>query len=245
MSKRKPRKRSQVATRTITSTEAVPPLQRRCGTMQVHMWLLEKNPEFRVRQGELERATTQRLRLGARAFTRMTPYRMSVVVHVVYNTDVDNVGDAQVQSQIDALNRDYRLQNADKSATPSVWAGLATDAMIEFHLAEQDPAGIAHSGITRTKTESLQFEDDDKVKSSATGGVDPWPTAKYLNIWVCKLGGGLLGYAQFPGGPSGPLLKFAPHLGRYRRLHWKRLRRRYPAGPASELWKTHFSAHFL
>ena len=24
---------------------------------------------------------------------------------------------------------------------------------------------------------------------------------KYLNIWVCQLSGGLLGYAQFPGGP--------------------------------------------
>ena len=25
---------------------------------------------------------------------------------------------------------------------------------------------------------------------------------KYLNLWVCTLGGGLLGYAQFPGGPA-------------------------------------------
>ena len=25
---------------------------------------------------------------------------------------------------------------------------------------------------------------------------------KYLNMWVCALSGGLLGYAQFPGGPS-------------------------------------------
>ena len=34
------------------------------------------------------------------------------------------------------------------------------------------------------------------------GGIDAWPTQKYLNIWVCDLGGGLLGYAQFPGGPA-------------------------------------------
>ena len=27
------------------------------------------------------------------------------------------------------------------------------------------------------------------------------PTS-YLNIWVCNLGDGLLGYAQFPGGPA-------------------------------------------
>ncbi len=40
------------------------------------------------------------------------------------------------------------------------------------------------------------------MKSTSGGGVDPWDAKKYLNIWVCTLGGGLLGYAQFPGGPT-------------------------------------------
>jgi hypothetical protein len=40
------------------------------------------------------------------------------------------------------------------------------------------------------------------VKSSATGGSDAWDRDRYLNMWVCSLGGGLLGYAQFPGGPA-------------------------------------------
>ncbi|MFC1835140.1 hypothetical protein ACFL2Q_10440 [Thermodesulfobacteriota bacterium] len=31
--------------------------------------------------------------------------------------------------------------------------------------------------------------------------MDAWPADKYLNMWVCNLEGGLLGYAQFPGGP--------------------------------------------
>ena len=39
------------------------------------------------------------------------------------------------------------------------------------------------------------------VKSAATGGANPWPADRYLNMWVCQLSGGLLGYAQFPGGP--------------------------------------------
>jgi hypothetical protein len=46
------------------------------------------------------------------------------------------------------------------------------------------------------------FGPDDSVKSRSTGGVNPWPADRYLNMWVCRLGGGLLGYAQFPGGPS-------------------------------------------
>src|SRR5439155_11449829 len=43
--------------------------------------------------------------------------------------------------------------------------------------------------------------DDDAVKSKAKGGASPWPTDRYLNLWVCTLADGLLGYAQFPGGP--------------------------------------------
>ena len=27
-----------------------------------------------------------------------------------------------------------------------------------------------------------------------------WNTSQYLNIWVCDISGGILGYAQFPGG---------------------------------------------
>jgi hypothetical protein len=30
--------------------------------------------------------------------------------------------------------------------------------------------------------------------------VPAWPCEHYLNLWVAPLGGGLLGYAQFPGG---------------------------------------------
>lgn len=40
------------------------------------------------------------------------------------------------------------------------------------------------------------------MKFSETGGADTWDTRRYLNMWVCGLGGGLLGYAQFPGGPA-------------------------------------------
>jgi hypothetical protein len=32
--------------------------------------------------------------------------------------------------------------------------------------------------------------------------VNAWPADRYLNIWVCTLANGILGYAQFPGGPK-------------------------------------------
>ena len=40
------------------------------------------------------------------------------------------------------------------------------------------------------------------MKSSASGGVNPISPTTTLNIWVCNIGSGVLGYAQFPGGSS-------------------------------------------
>src|SRR5439155_24262286 len=125
-----------------------------------------------------------------------------VVVHVVFNTPAENISTAQIKSQIAALNKDYRATNPDKSKVPAVWTGLVTDVNVQFALAKKNPQGQPTSGITRTQTTRTSFGSNDSVKSAATGGVNAWPTNKYLNFWVCTLGGGLLGYAQFPGGPS-------------------------------------------
>jgi hypothetical protein len=171
-----------------------------CGAMQVHQWLLEYDPGFRQRQHDLEHAVGERARV-ARAL-RTEPYRIDVVVHVVYNTEAENISDEQVGSQIAVLNHDYRAANPDRKKTPGPWKGFVSDCMVEFQLATKNPRGKPTTGITRTRVSATSFADDDAVKSSKTGGVTAWPTDRYLNIWVCSLGGGLLGYAQFPGGPK-------------------------------------------
>jgi hypothetical protein len=124
-----------------------------------------------------------------------------VVVHVVTSPGSEDVSDAQVRSQIGVLNNDFRSRNADISSVPRPFSALAADARIQFELATLDPRGTPTSGITRTATTVAAFTDDDAVKSSTSGGADAWATDVYLNIWVCRLAGGLLGYAQFPGGP--------------------------------------------
>jgi hypothetical protein len=183
--------------------EALPavPLRRTCGCMQVHNRLLEQHPQFRIALGALEAATNMR---RTRAFTEAAPpkvVKIPVVVHVVYLSPAENISIAQIESQIASLNKDYGARNADKSRTPSVWAGLVTDTRVQFALATVDANGNSTNGVTRTKTTKTSFGSDDSVKSVASGGADPWPSDKYLNLWVCTLGGGLLGYAQFPGGP--------------------------------------------
>lgn len=167
--------------------------------MECHHRLQEQDPDFRRRLIELEHDCTERM--AARQPLRVGITTIPVVVHVVYRTRRENITTAQVQSQINAQNRDFRAQNADRSRVPAVWSNLVTDTRIQFALATTDPLGNATSGITRTRTTRLSFTTDDSVKSRATGGANPWPTDRYQNIWVCTLAGGLLGYVQFPGGP--------------------------------------------
>src|SRR5690606_30781503 len=114
-----------------------------------------------------------------------------------------NISNAQIQSQIEVLNEDFRKLNNDVENVPQEFAGLAADVGIEFYLSTVDPEGNPTSGITRTYTTQKKFNTNDNIKRSARGGKDPWPTDQYLNLWTCNLSfflGELLGYAQFPGG---------------------------------------------
>lgn len=178
-----------------------PPESLLCGTMEVHRRLLTEHPGYAAARTALENRAFA-YEKGHERTARAGVTRIPVVVHVVYQTDDQNIGDAQVAAQIDALNRDYRKLNADVAQVPAPWQAVAADSRIEFRLAVTDPAGAPTNGITRTRTGLASFDTDDAVKSTADGGCDPWPADRYLNMWACPLGGGLLGYAQFPGGPA-------------------------------------------
>lgn len=177
---------------------AKPPV-RKCGASEVHQRLLQ-DPAYQEQRLGIERHLNRFLLFNMDAL-RVGVTKIPVVVHIVHSSPAGNISDAQVHSQIDVLNKDYRALNADVSKVPAPWKHLVADCRIEFELAKTDPNGKPSTGITRTQTNIPSYGTDDAVKSSATGGVDPWPTDKYLNMWVCELGGGLLGYAQFPGGP--------------------------------------------
>lgn len=178
------------------------PKRRTCAQMVVHELLVETQPEYRERRLEVERQTREIIESGQAMRVAAKLVTIPVVVHVVYRTEEENISDAQVHSQIKALNRDYAAKNTDKKKVPADWKGLVANANIQFELASKDPAGKQTAGITRTQTTVASFGTEDEIKSKKTGGVDPWPTDRYLNLWVCNLGGGLLGYAQFPGGPA-------------------------------------------
>jgi hypothetical protein len=181
---------------------ASPPKYRQCGAQQANERLYELDPKLRDRHRRIEDECRRAIEKGEAQRVWSKLVTIQCVVHVVHKTDEENISDEQVQSQIEVLNADYGGANTDRSKVPDPWKSLAAAPNIAFALATKDPKGKATNGITRVQTTRDSFGTGDSVKTKAGGGVPPWPTDRYLNFWVCNLGDGLLGYAQFPGGPA-------------------------------------------
>ena len=168
--------------------------QRNCGSMEVLEQQLAEDPK---RAGNLEAIEQHLLNLDANGTREVAGVvTIPVVVHVIYNNNTENISDAQILSQIQVLNDDFRRLNADAD---DVWS-QAADSEIEFCMAASDPSGNPTDGILRVPTSTTAFGTNDAMKSSSSGGSDAWPASDYLNMWVCDISGGILGYAQFPGG---------------------------------------------
>ncbi|MBX7243468.1 MAG: fibronectin type III domain-containing protein [Bacteroidia bacterium] len=174
--------------------------QRICGSMEHLHNAIQQDPSLKDRMNQIEEHTNE--------FVKNNPGGQRVVVtipvvfHIVYNTAAQNVSNAQIQTQLDVLNADFRKLNTDAGLVPSVFQSLAADCEVNFCMAQRTPTGAATTGIERRQTTVTSFSTNDAVKYYSQGGLDIWDRTKYLNIWVCNMGGGILGYAQFPGGPA-------------------------------------------
>jgi hypothetical protein len=176
--------------------------QRKCGTMEQLELIKQNDPGVLPARQEIERFTQDFIANGGAESGGRALINIPVVVHVIYNTSSQNVSDAQILSQLTVLNNDFRKLNADRTATPSVFQALVADAEVQFCLAQRDPNGNASTGIVRKSTSTTSFSVNDAMKYSSSGGDNAWPSSSYLNLWVCNLSGGILGYAQFPGGTA-------------------------------------------
>jgi hypothetical protein len=174
--------------------------QRSCGANDVLIRQLLEDPFMEQTRQEIERHTHDFIQAGG--VNDRVAVTIPVVVNVVWNTTAENISDAQIQTQINVLNADFRKLNADAVNIPAVWQSIAADFEINFCLASQDPSGAPTNGIRRRQTTVTAFSTNDAVKFTAQGGLDIWDRNKYLNLWVCDISGGILGYAQFPGGPA-------------------------------------------
>lgn len=166
---------------------------RSCASMDVLKQNMLEDPSLEAKMKKIEDDTkefekkSKNSRVGATG-TLVIP----VVVNVLYNTAQENISLAQIQSQIDVLNKDFSGTNPDKTLVPSAFTAAFSNMELQFTL----------QSVVRKQSSKTSWGTRDAMKSSKKGGIDPTSPTTTLNLWVCNIGGGILGYAQFPGGSA-------------------------------------------
>lgn len=119
------------------------------------------------------------------------PVSIPVIVNIIEQFS-GQVSDDQINSQIAILNEDYNNDNPNTSSVPNEFSGDVADCGISFTLFQ----------VNREVDTRASWGTNDAMKSESQGGINVTDPSTYLNVWVCEIGGGILGYAQFPGGGS-------------------------------------------
>lgn len=127
-----------------------------------------------------------------------------IIFHILYSDLTNKVSEAQVLSQLDALNRDFRnkaKREKNKVKANQKLDALAVDAEIEFCLANVSHIKSLSTPIHYVATNVKAFSSDQAVKFTNKGGTAAITPLEALNIWVCPMEKSVSGYAQMPGGP--------------------------------------------
>jgi hypothetical protein len=109
-----------------------------------------------------------------------------VYFHIVL-PNANDVTNQQIQSQMEVLISDFNNNNTSQLPTDATnFVNDATITDITFTLAN----------TYRHNNNTASWGTNNSVKAT----YPPITPQTHLNIWVCNIGGGILGYAQFPGG---------------------------------------------
>ncbi|RTY93603.1 zinc metalloprotease [Flavobacterium sp. GT3R68] len=174
---------------TAVSSETAKVAERGCASHDVLMEQLRVNPELAIKMNEIESFTQKAMMEGRLVNGKI---EIPVVVNVLYRTAAENISLAQIQSQIDVLNKDFNATNSDYNQVPALFSGVKANVGISFVL----------DAVYRKATTKTSWGTRDAMKKTKQGGLDPTSPTTKLNMWACTIGGGILGYAQFPGGSS-------------------------------------------
>ncbi|MFK7972944.1 MAG: PKD domain-containing protein [Bacteroidia bacterium] len=186
------------------------PKKRKCSTLEIEKDRQAKNGSETLDEFEewLQNGMQRSRGMRRRSIGESEILTLPVVVHIIYSNATENISQEQIMSQLKVLNQDYRRRNPDANQTEQQFQKIAADAGIEFCLAKVDPNGNPTSGIDRISLGGSPFSDkyiNDVIKPTTI-----WDPLRYMNLWVCNITGGILGFAQFPsssglsGIPSAP-----------------------------------------
>lgn len=167
-------------------------VSRQCASQEVLERQLQEDPSLAIRMNKIEQFTQNYSQNKSNYKLVNGMIQIPVVVNVLYKTTAENITLTQIQSQIDVLNKDFNALNSDYSQVPALFSGVKANVGISFVLDQ----------VIRKTTTKTSWGTRDAMKKTKQGGLDPTTPSTKLNLWCCTIGGGILGYAQFPGGSS-------------------------------------------
>jgi hypothetical protein len=168
--------------------------QRQCAANEMLERQLIENPKLRMRMQMIEQFIQHdNLSLSTERLYSNGIIEIPIVVNVIYRSSVENISDAQIQSQITVLNEDFGATNTDYNLVPAAFVSVkAGNVGIRFVLDK----------VIRKYTTITKWAPNDAMKKMAAGGINPTEPATKLNVWVVNDMGATMGYSQFPGGSS-------------------------------------------
>ena len=166
-----------------------------CGTMEYLKKQIQENPNIEILMRQYEEQT-QKMMKDAPGLQSNGTVTIPVVVHILYNTEDQNISDERVFQQIQQLNEDFAGMNPNPMGEFSPL--LKVNTGIQFYLAQTAPDGSPTNGIQRRQNVPVFYYPDNGMKYYKRGGLDAWDPNFYLNIWVCPIQG-VGAFGQFPG----------------------------------------------
>lgn len=132
-------------------------------------------------------------------------FKIPVVVHILWHHENEIWSRKGINGLIEHLNKGFKTEPEDFNHIRKQFHAVVGSPRIQFELAKTDFVGNGTIGIDYTYIpfRSTLFDSLHKVKSATTQGCSPWPTKKYLNIWICNIeqnerGKITTGYAPLP-----------------------------------------------
>lgn len=173
----------------------------KCFTDIYNTNLLEANPDMMGSEA-FRLNLQQKIENSRNTVSKRVVVDIPLVIHVLHNGEPigtgANISDAQVLSQVTVMNQDFRMM----AGTPGQSTVGGVDVEVNFVMAQRTPSGCPTTGINRVNIcqDGTNSADVDNFKAQTI-----WDRNLYMNMWSSKYIGdlnGILGFAQFPGGPA-------------------------------------------
>src|SRR4026208_448632 len=136
--------------------------ERKCGADEILQEQLKTDAALRERMDQIEAFTQRYVQNPDLQKLVNGKIQIPVVVNVLYRTSAQNISQAQIQSQIDVLNKDFAATNSDYNKTSTYSAVKSGNIGIRFVLDQ----------VIKKSTNKKSWGLNDGMKKTSQGGIN-------------------------------------------------------------------------